>query len=177
MSFSQRPAMLLPSITTAALLVALTACGDSGPGEGEPSQAPSHEPSASATPETEETEENNDDGDLTGYNEFDDSALGQMNDTVLELINSEDSTSEDDWEPLLDETFTEELSPEEFTEIINTQIQPGGPWELDEFIPTGEYSSASVIRSDSGHMGMELSLDEDTELINGLFFGALAQED
>lgn len=166
-----------PTFSAVTLALLLTACGVSGADPTETSEASAQD--ATQLPPTAEDELNDDGADEYSAGDetagFDDSALGQMNAYVFELINTSDPSDASDWEDSLDETFMAEMSAEEFAEFINQSVQPGEPWGLEEFTPFNEYTSLSVIDSEVGRFGMELSLDPETELINGLLFNPLPE--
>lgn len=157
------------SISAAALALVLTACGTSGE---ETSESPAADnPSASAEASGAETDPASNEGEApAAVAEFDDSALGEMNSYVFDLINESEPTEAADWEDKIDESFAASLPAEEFAEFINTQIQSGAPWELEGYAPESETASISVVSSSVGRFGMQLSIDPDTELINGFYF-------
>lgn len=171
---SSRAPTLVP--TAATLAAVLTACGTSDPETSEPTEGPVHEEthSSPATPDG-ETDDAQGERTVDGPADFGDSALGRMNRHVFELINVSEPTGVSDWEDQLDETFTAELPVEDFAEFINQQVQPGAPWKLEEFVPVHEHASLSIISSAAGRFGMELSVDPDTEVINGLLFNPMPE--
>lgn len=167
---------LTPVLSAVTVAVVLTACGTSEPESSETTEAPAQEQAQSpATSDVETEDPEAGDGIVDGSAEFGDSALGQMNAHVFELINASEPTDASDWEDQLDETFTAEISAEEFAEFINQQVQPSAPWNLEEFVPDSEHASLSIISSPAGRLGMELSLDPDTERINSILFNPMPE--
>lgn len=158
------------SATAAALLLA--ACGASDDDSAEaPDQA---ETQSSTTDGTDAQQSEAGDGEAPAHSaEFDDSPLGQMNAEVFDLINASEPTEASDWDDHLDEALSALMPAEELAGVINQQVQPAGPWGLEAFTPVSEFASVSVITSAEERWSMELSIDEDTELINGLNFSPL----
>lgn len=101
--------------------------------------------------------------------ELPETASGEAAADVLEILNAEQDSTEDDWEDRLSTSFTEEVSAEELAEALNSQFRPVGPWTVVEHEDFDDASVTSLEATEGQEVEMQLALDDDG-LIETLFF-------
>src|SRR5699024_11548662 len=58
-----------------------------------------------------------------------DTLVGDESTRILDILNADEDTSAQDWDDVLHETFTAEVSVDELVELLNQSIRPAQPFE------------------------------------------------
>ncbi|GAA2179004.1 hypothetical protein GCM10009847_11330 [Leucobacter tardus] len=103
-----------------------------------------------------------------------DTVVGDRTQWVVDILNDDAETTEEEWEAALHPAFLEEVPASEFVGIVTENVRPARPYTVTDYA-AGE--TQSVIRLESSStdpVDMQLSIDAGGQ-ITGLYF--LAPED
>lgn len=100
-----------------------------------------------------------------------DTAIGERTQWVVDILNAEEDSTEDEWEEALHPNFLEEVPASEFVTIVNENVRPAKPFTVTDY-EAGETQSVTRLESqESAPVDMQLAVD-DTGQVIGLFFAA-----
>lgn len=93
-----------------------------------------------------------------------DTAVGEVTDHVLEVVNSDQDSTAEDWEGLLSESFRSEIDETQLAEVLNQSILPGSPWTATEYQGT-ETQSTTRVEGSAGELNLVLQIDADDQVV------------
>ncbi|TLP99577.1 hypothetical protein FEF26_02955 [Nesterenkonia salmonea] len=93
-----------------------------------------------------------------------DTAVGEVTDHVLEVVNSDQDSTAEDWEGLLSESFRSEVDETQLAEVLNQSILPGSPWTATEYQGT-ETQSTTRVEGSAGELNLVLQIDADDQVV------------
>lgn len=98
-----------------------------------------------------------------------DTAIGERTQWVVDILNADDDTTEDEWETALHPNFLEEVPASEFVAIVNDNVRPAKPFTVTDY-EAGETQSVTRLESsDTDPFDMQISIDGQGQ-ITGLYF-------
>jgi hypothetical protein len=101
---------------------------------------------------------------------FPDSDLGQEARWLISQVNTPDDITAEDWEAVLSEDVTSQMSAEELIDLLNKEITPHGPFTLVGFTETGERALADLLSESDEKFTLTLTIDPEDGKIAGMYF-------
>jgi hypothetical protein len=102
-----------------------------------------------------------------------DTPAGERSQWIVDVLNADEDTTVEEWEPLLHEDFVAEVPADELVDLINTNLRPAKPFAVSAYQGTDTQAVTTLENPLTDPMDVQLAIDEEGQII-GLFFGPSA---
>ncbi|MFD2840149.1 serine hydrolase [Populibacterium corticicola] len=99
-----------------------------------------------------------------------DTHAGQKVQWIIDMLESEADATADQWEAELDPTFLAEVSAQDVTDLVNTNLRPARPFTVTNYQGTDNEATATLQGTLGEPFAVSVSLGPDQK-ITGLWFG------
>lgn len=96
--------------------------------------------------------------------------------SVIDILESDEESTVEEWESLLTEDFRAEVSAQEVTDLVNTNLRPARPFTISDYRGTETEATVTLARKIGEPFAMSLTLGHDGKH-TGLHFAPATDTD